>query len=305
MSDDAPQQTRAGFIAKFKAAGFDDIEVHEAPDGQLLFELHGEAEDRLMEQFVAKLQEARASQPERPGQSSPFYLKDDSPEGRFWQRACLRARKFDVDRGMDLYLSYLDFRAEFGTDDPNDPDAEQTVELLKTNFARCCGNTDKSGRYIFSFDAGDFKPSLWTPRICARVIHHIVVNATARYPDLPARGIVTIGNMRGWGYSNFDPETEKIIMKLLTRSLPVRQGTMYIFDAPWVMRMVLPVIKMFMKKKLRERMKSASTATLLEQIAPSQLDEEYGGEYTRDMFCTSPELAHPALPGDGITLTNG
>ena len=215
-------QSRSAFLAKFKKAGFGDIDVHEAPDGQLLFELDSDAEHKLMAEFEAKLQEMRATGPERPGQKSPHYIQDASGEGVFWQRSCLRARKYDVDRGIELYLNYLDLRVHLGVDDPEDRDTKATHRLLETDFTRCCGNKDKCGRYVMSYDGGSFQPSQWTPRVCARAMHHVVVHAIARFPDLPVRGIVTIGDMQGWGYSNFDPETEKVISSQLTELVWVK-----------------------------------------------------------------------------------
>eukprot|EP00043_Microstomoeca_roanoka_P011901 m.112489 g.112489 ORF g.112489 m.112489 type:complete len:303 (+) comp15328_c0_seq2:305-1213(+) len=280
-------------VEKFKAAGFHEIDVHEAPDGQLLFDLHGDTEEQLFEELELKLKEHRVSQSPRETEDSPLYLKDETDEAKFWLRACLRTRKYETDRALMLYLSYLDFRVNYGIGDEKDPDHQATIDLVSTNFTRCCGNKDKCGRYILSFDAGQYQPSRWSPRIAARAIHHVVVNAIAKHPELPIRGLVTIGDFAGWGYSNFDAETEKLTMKLLTACLPVRLGTIYMTNSPWILRIFLRIVKVFLKKKMQERMRVVSNIELLDDIAEDQLDVEFGGQYVRDLSCLDAVLSEP------------
>eukprot|EP00055_Hartaetosiga_balthica_P008884 m.34258 g.34258 ORF g.34258 m.34258 type:complete len:308 (-) comp6510_c0_seq1:180-1103(-) len=302
---------RTEFLERFKDAGFSDFEIHEAADGQLMFHLGSGDEMKLFEELqaeVAKVREevglklangeATEEEAKKFGQettNSPLYLQDDSKEGRFWLMMCLRARKYDLERALIIYFNYLKFRVDFGIGDVNDPDEEETKAVLNEDVMRCAGNTDKSGRYIWGFDGGNFFPKNYTPRIVTRALHHLIDHLMRKHPDASIKGIITIGNLRGYGLANFDPDTEKMFIESITNNIPLRQGGFFLINAPFIIKMIMPIAKLFMKKKMRNRLNLVHKRDLLRDIDENHLDVEYGGTFVRDkLYIIYPD--HSPIP---------
>eukprot|EP00049_Salpingoeca_infusionum_P022962 m.9708 g.9708 ORF g.9708 m.9708 type:complete len:337 (-) comp5484_c0_seq1:80-1090(-) len=279
-------------LSKMRQTGMNDYNPEYA-DGQLQYHLNSDDEKRHFVSLKKKLAEKRAKQ--EAGElekleldtSKPGYLEDGTPAADFWLMACLRSRKYDEDRALVLYDNYRSFRIEYGVEDEEDPDHEMMVALLKRNFFRVGGNQDKHGRYIFSMDVEGFYPSEWSPRSACKAMHHHISWLLMNHPEAQVRGTVTIGNMDNWSMKNFDPELEKGMMKAMQDAIPMRDGGFFAIHTPLLIRAVMPIVKLFMKKKMRDRMKFyKNPADLLKHVDESQLDIEFGGTFVRDLSST-------------------
>lgn len=183
-------------------------------DEQLQFETGGPEETEAWEKMRKKLfervsdssdgDEEQADVLDSP--NAPFTL--DSDEGRFWQLACLRARKLDAKRAVNLYINFARFAKEHGEAgergilvasgrlfdsfvpllwfahnlfptfsgylsagvyDPEDPDTERTKEIFMRGGITVPGARDNKGRLIGVVTSHLIEPSEIGLRVIGRV----------------------------------------------------------------------------------------------------------------------------------------
>jgi hypothetical protein len=294
-------KSKSALIKHLRASGIEEYDFEEA-DGQLQYNLDSAEEEKHLDALKAKLAELRAKQtaegtlPELDT-THPGYLEDGTPAALFWLKCCLRVRKYDEERALELYDKYRALRIELGVDDPNDPDHEEMLRFIDADVMRYCGNQDKRGRYIFSMDAAKFIPSEWTQRAIMKSCHHYVTWLMTTFPEAQSRGAVSISDMNGWSRTNYDPEMEKTLMKTFQNKMPLRDGGFYAINTPFMIRAVMPIVKLFLKKKVRDRMHFyKDPSNLLKHVAIDQLDCEFGGSFVRSYECHKVQVPLP-IPG--------
>eukprot|EP00049_Salpingoeca_infusionum_P018199 m.356171 g.356171 ORF g.356171 m.356171 type:complete len:345 (+) comp17453_c0_seq1:97-1131(+) len=276
-------------LSRFKSAGIGNYEAEEA-DGQLTYHLHSEDETKLYNQLCDALKARREAEAKGEVEvhpsintESPSYIQDGSIKSQFWLWACLRARKYEVERALELYMNFLVFRCEYGIDDPNDPDHDETLEYLKRKAQRACGNKDHLGRYVLSFDAIPDRPK---GRVLVRTVFNLIQYLLVTYPDAQARGTITVGNFEPFSMFHFDSQGQKELLDALTNKLPVRSGGMFMVNAPLIIRSIWPLMRRLMKKKMQDRFHvHKKPISMLKYMDEDQLDVEFGGKFVRTDDC--------------------
>lgn len=175
--------------------------------------------------------------------------------GEFWQLACLRARKFDMGRSLELVRNYMIWREEYGIEKytmHTDPELKAAIE---SGGVRACGNTDKEGRYVLTLKLRLTDPKRWPPRYAVRTVHSAIEILLRNYPESQARGIVFVNDMTGAKMSNADSRVPRELFAAFANKLPLRFGCVYAVNPPLFMRFIWPIVRHFMSRKMQSRMK--------------------------------------------------
>eukprot|EP00045_Choanoeca_perplexa_P003728 m.33110 g.33110 ORF g.33110 m.33110 type:complete len:358 (+) comp12196_c0_seq1:213-1286(+) len=201
--------------------------------------------------------------------------------GPFWQMACLRARKYNVDRAYELIINYIKWRESFGIDTTTvDNDLEYRA-LVERGVVEACGNVDKQGRYVLTVRQSRTDPGRWSPRYAVLATHAALESVLMRFPKSQAQGVAFVNDMSGIKMANMDSRVPREMFAAFNSKLPVRFGGLYVVYPPLFMRMIAPVIRMFMSKKMQSRVKILSKGykELQDHLDVDQLPEDFGGSY--------------------------
>eukprot|EP00045_Choanoeca_perplexa_P003147 m.28873 g.28873 ORF g.28873 m.28873 type:complete len:323 (-) comp11890_c0_seq1:135-1103(-) len=207
----------------------------------------------------------------------------------FWQLACLRARKYRLDRTLKLIDNYMNWRDTYHVETKtvaNDPEFDA---CMHDGVVAAEGNMDRKGRYVVAVRIRRASPKeRFTIEDKLRSTHAVLEQLLIKHPIVQARGVVMIVDFsdidkgkHGGGDRNFT----KQLFDSLNNNLPLRILGQYLVSPPWFIRWFLPIAKLFMKKKLQERTQlfSHGYSQLERCIANDQLAEDMGGTHKFDM----------------------
>jgi hypothetical protein len=180
---------------------------------------------------------------------------EDPQADQFWLLACLRARKFDAERGATLFKRYMAWRVEFQVDELGHPSHPRMQEFFRLKVTRFTGGRDKVGRLIIQGTARNQRPDIFQPDDVLRGMHAILEAALRAHPDAQARGISMVYDVGGAGLSNMDPKLSKKLAPAFSANLPIRIGRMNLVNPPWFIKILFPIFRSFMSKKLQSRMR--------------------------------------------------
>ncbi len=201
----------------------------------------------------------------------------------FWMMACLRARKYDTTRAIELAIKYMEWRAAFDVDGQKPRNNELLLTQLKTGMIRVPGSKDKFGRYMIVLDLSKHNPDKWKARDTVRCVHYNLELLLHRHVDAQVKGIVIVNDMSNVTITNIDTAVPREIFNALSSRFPIRLGGIYVVNPPWFFRMFFPIVKSVMKKKFQERLKIIKGFKGLKNFFDSsQLLIEHGGEYRYD-----------------------
>eukprot|EP00730_Choanoeca_flexa_P016984 TRINITY_DN8119_c0_g1_i2.p1 TRINITY_DN8119_c0_g1~~TRINITY_DN8119_c0_g1_i2.p1 ORF type:complete len:323 (+),score=53.23 TRINITY_DN8119_c0_g1_i2:222-1190(+) len=237
----------------------------ELGDGSLMHQLGSQAELDCLAELEARIKDDQQCLKLKP----------------FWRLACLRARKYDIDRTLILIKNYVAWREEFRIDDDDIRSDKKLAALVERGIHCVHGNRDKMGRYVVTARLARADPAQYPADVVIRGIHVVLESLLIKHPDAQARGIVMVGDMRGVNRSHADPRVPKELFSAFTNTMPIRFGGMYLCSPPWFMRLLFPLVKMFMKKKMQERMHIVTSLpdALTKYIAMEQIPDDLGGTY--------------------------
>eukprot|EP00055_Hartaetosiga_balthica_P018319 m.132580 g.132580 ORF g.132580 m.132580 type:complete len:332 (+) comp9487_c0_seq9:705-1700(+) len=257
-----PHTSHTSLLRDMKGIKFD---FHEIGDGEMVYALDSEEEREAFLEFVSF------------GGDHEVMMTSSV----FWQLACLRARKFEAARALELLVRFEEWKKEHMIEERRVHKDELFAELLKEGVVIAMGNKDKTGRYMLTVRLGRINPERTTPRHAIVAIYFAIELLLVQYPESQSRGIVLCHDMSGATLSQFDTRTPKILMEAMSKALPVRFGGAYIMNAPWFMRMVFPVIRMFMSSKMRSRLKMLGSGfgKLRQYVDEDNIIEDMGGTF--------------------------
>jgi len=255
-----------------------DDDEEELQEAQLRVELHSEKENELLRELEAK---ARAAD-----------VDIDHLEP-FWVQACLRTRKFDVDRALVILRSYVAWRAEFEIDKLGNSDNPVLCEQLSDGAFFSTGGRDKMGRPIICFRLCKQNPAKYSALDTVRTVHFMVMQTVSRQdPAAQARGVTMVNDMSDVGFSNMDPRVPKVLMSAFGSRIPLRINRIFICNPPFFFRLVFPVLSAFMPSKVKNRIRKVDSSVptadskvpeiVLEEVDESQMLRMHGGTLEYD-----------------------
>jgi len=196
--------------------------------------------------------------------------------------AFVLARKLDVDRTLELYKKHLEWREK---NDVDNPDLDKIRALIMTGYSIWTTDlSDNEGRGLsylfphkFDYEAFDAKTNsqltAWTlDLLCERI-------------DNTRKGVVIIEDLGNMSFSVFKSMSKvdtKTIMADMQNCLPIRLQKIYILNPPWYLKLMVALVKPFMKKKLRQRVQVISGEELISLVPSEHLLVEAGGTLDLD-----------------------
>ena len=198
--------------------------------------------------------------------------------------ACLRARKYNVERAYELIINYIKWRESFGIDTTTVDNDSEYRALVERGVVEACGNVDKQGRYVLTVRQSRTDPGRWSPRYAVLATHAALESLLVRFPESQAQGVAFVNDMSGIKMANMDSRVPREMFAAFNSKLPVRFGGLYVVYPPLFMRMIAPVIRMFMSKKMQSRCKilTKGYAELKDHLEVDQLQSDFGGAYCYD-----------------------
>eukprot|EP00618_Florenciella_parvula_P007694 CAMPEP_0119468070 /NCGR_PEP_ID=MMETSP1344-20130328/1988_1 /TAXON_ID=236787 /ORGANISM="Florenciella parvula, Strain CCMP2471" /LENGTH=282 /DNA_ID=CAMNT_0007500505 /DNA_START=196 /DNA_END=1044 /DNA_ORIENTATION=- len=200
----------------------------------------------------------------------------------------LRVMKFNVTKAAARYVAHWDAREEWGYGPapltysalPDDVKKATSLGFLQVPF----GVRDKTGRQIVLAYPGRMDWSIIEDDNSVKHLMWYVMDVALRDEETQKKGVLIINNMAGASRDSMNRNAIQGVLHSLQNLIPVRLGGIRLFNQPWFFSWIFPVVSMFMKAKLRERIRVLGTdyAALGEWCEPPSIPEQLGGQLAWD-----------------------
>lgn len=176
----------------------------------------------------------------------------------------------------------MDWRVEYGIDETTVHNDEELRALVERGVVMAHNNHDHAGRFVLTVRMSRTDPGRWSPRYAIMATHAAIESLLLRHPEAQVQGIAFVNDMSDIRMGNVDTRVPREMFAAFNSKLPVRFGGLYVVNPPFFMRMIFPMVKMFMKRKMQDRMQmlSGGYPQLLEFFDEEQVPTDMGG--TRD-----------------------
>jgi len=143
------------------------------------------------------------------------------------------------------------------------------------------GSRSKDGSAIIYFRMGKLIPSEFGKNYIKTIVDYVVWNYSygtfMNGMDFHRNGIVFIGDLQGLGWKNIDFGLQKKINTALMDNFPLRIQKVLLIHPPPIVPALLSCFRIFMKKKLMDRIEVINPEELPNFIDKDQLWSEFGG----------------------------
>ena len=203
-------------------------------------------------------------------------------EFRWWARACLRARRYRLERAVDLVTRYAAWRKDIGL---NKSDQSKLKAELETGFcmfleeARCV-----NGRAILLVRLQFHDPTKYKPHDVVIALHNVILYALRSDDLIQAQGFTVLHDMTKVRYRNLDFSLAEKISKCFNSTFPMRYGRLVMYNPPFFFSAVYRIVSMFLSKKMKERLvkvpkdrKHPAFVTLAKYVHQKDLPSYMGG----------------------------
>ncbi|XP_035664265.1 tyrosine-protein phosphatase non-receptor type 9-like isoform X1 [Branchiostoma floridae] len=192
----------------------------------------------------------------------------------------LMARKFDVNRAIDLYAQYAATRYKESIFNFHPTEDPLKSELLTGKFT-VLPTRDYHGAAIALFTAKLHDPSKSTHQLTLKGVIYQLDQALENR-QTQRNGLIFVYDMTDSAYSNFDYDLSRKILNLLKGGYPARMKRVLIVTAPLWFKVPFSVLRQFVREKLRERVHVLDTTELHNFIPLSALPTHLGGDLLID-----------------------
>lgn len=195
----------------------------------------------------------------------------------------LRARKFNMDRSLQLYTNYYRYRQKYAhllTD--YHPKAVENA--LRSGLIRVVADRSRNGPKIIVIS-----PALWDAQTVPFVDNFkallLVLDKLIEDENNQIHGFVFINNLKNVGLftvmsvARTEHVKKGILMELMQEAFPARFKGLHLVHQPWYVSIVLTIVRPFMKQKLRERvhLHGNDFSSLHEYMSVEGLPTSFGG----------------------------
>lgn len=206
---------------------------------------------------------------------------------RFMAQCCLRNRNYDMESARKRLGNYLAWRKEtFG--DLSDQSVEKDENLhaqIMTGMMYICPTRLSTGSGVLFARMRIHDPTKYNAHATIKFWHYIVLSALTLYPTLASAGFTLVNNFEGASMANLDIGVPRAISSALNKCMPIRMNSLNMVNPPWVIRMVVPMVKSIISAKLAQRLNVVLDAAELPGllgIDQKDLPIELGGELDVD-----------------------
>lgn len=191
----------------------------------------------------------------------------------FMALAVLKFEGFDVELAVKRLRSYLDWRRKlFGNL------AEHSLEgdvLLRKQIQSCFVQFNSSkcpgGEVLISIQLSRHNPNRFNAEQTVKCCHYMILSALKADTTLCCTGCVVVLNVSDIGLENVDLQVPTLIASVIN-CMPLRLVKGIIYDPPFPIRMVMPIVMAIVPDNLREKIHVVTSAEELSEansgIAP-------------------------------------
>ena len=195
----------------------------------------------------------------------------------------LRARKFDVDKALQLYINYHAFRLKHSSM-LKDLNLKAIEHVLHTGVIKVLDS-----RFVDGSKAICVYPGRWDsvniPFVDNFRATLLVLDRLVEDEETQVHGFSVIYDFTDSSFMSMlkvaqsELITKGVLMELLQESFPARFKGVHLVKQPWYISIVLSVIRPFMKQKLRDRIlgHGYNLDSLHRYIESDGLPQELGG----------------------------
>ena len=200
----------------------------------------------------------------------------------------LRARKFNLEKALQLYVNYHLFRHKHSSMISN-LNFKSVEHVMHSQVIKVL-----EGRFLDGSKAICVTPSNWD---CDSIPFEdnfratlLILDKLVQDEETQVHGFSVIYNFTESSFMSMlkvaksELITKGVLIELLQDAFPARFKGVHLMFQPWYVSMVLGVVRPFMKQKLRDRIHSHGDGfeSLHECISPQCLPAELGGELGND-----------------------
>lgn len=223
------------------------------------------------------IERERGNDPDLEGVT--FERKDDAFLVRF-----LRARKFDLDRALELYIQYYKSRIQHAMVF-EDFTAKSVEGILRAGVFEVLDARLREGPKVICVSPDRWDMDEYPPQLMLRTIM-LIMEKLIEDEETQVHGICIfqcVGNVdlfRVWRFTQLDIARKGILINLIQNCFPARMKGFHLIEQPWYVSIVLGLMKNFMKEKLRNRifMHGSDWSSLHQHIEPVHLPQNLGGQ---------------------------
>lgn len=215
-------------------------------------------------------------------------------EFRWWARACLRARRYRLERAVDLLSKYAAWRKDIMLVSTNQSKLKAQLEsgfCIFLEDARCV-----DGRAILLVRGQFHDPSKYKPQDVAVALHNVILYALRSDDLIQAQGFTILHDMTKLRYRNLDFGLFEQLSRCFNSTFPMRYGRLILYNPPFFFSAVYRIASIFLSKKMKERLlkvpkqkKHPAFVTLAKHVHQKDLPSYMGGgqELNSELFATS------------------
>jgi len=200
------------------------------------------------------------------------------------------ARKLNVEEALKMLKGHLDFRKMFKIDEPDNDD--WGFELLRPGVSQWFpGLYDKKGRGVFYVQARYIFPEMMMSMTRYMRATYFIMDLVLDHDiQLQRKGFTMIEDLNGASLSTYlsmmrarsgdvDSPSMQTIMKLTQEALPIRLRGIYLMNAPWYYRVLVPLARPFLDPKLARHIQCVDPISVRQFFDEETVFEEYGGKF--------------------------
>jgi len=189
----------------------------------------------------------------------PAAVKWLKPGDRNQALKFLRYRHWDIDRALAVLRGYVDVHEKLG-----DWSLDATRDFHNSGIALCDPRArDRFGRaifWVFARNQRSHQIEDWQTRAKASFQ---LVEPLLELPEIQEAGFTVIFDLKG---AHFSEKGARDFFDALQNKIPARFGAIFIVNPPWVFKFVYKVVSVFLKKKIRDRLKVLDTESILQNF---------------------------------------
>ena len=194
----------------------------------------------------------------------------------------LRARKFSIDRAVQLYTNYYKYRHKHASL-LTDYHPSSVEHVFRTRLFGVVDKRLKNGSKAFCLYPARWDCEVAPPNDCYKAAF-LILEKMMEDEETQVHGITILDNMEGMPFyvvTNFirsEPMSKRAIVELQD-TFPVRFKGIHFLNEPWYLNLVLRLVKPFLKQKHRDRFHAYGSdyTGLHEHMDPQHLPADFGG----------------------------
>jgi len=195
---------------------------------------------------------------------------------------CLFSRKMDISRTLKMLKSHLKWRMSNNYERiPHWENIDKTT--MQMNFAMMIpGARAKDGSSILYCKLSRLVPGDMGKNFIKILVDYVVWNNSVGTfmdgLDYHRNGLIFIADLEGVGWKNIDINLQKKVNGALMDNFPLRIKKVLILNPPPIIQAILSCIRIFLKKKIMDRMEIVKQEDILNFVDEDQLWTEVGGK---------------------------